>query len=103
MAKSQLRHHDSTNRIPRQESGNRDARRSLEEESNVRGANEDPSVFLMCAYFLGLASAAVFVVGGHFPWFTLAPAMVLLMFAHVRRIEAKFQREAANRPLKTHP
>lgn len=103
MSKSQLGNHDPTNRILREDAGNRNSRRLIEEENQAGGANEGPSVFLMCAYFLGLASVAVFIVGGHFPWFTLAPAMVLLMFAHVRRIEAKFQRESSNQPLKTQP
>jgi 1,4-dihydroxy-2-naphthoate octaprenyltransferase len=44
----------------------------------------------MCAYFLGLASIVVVVIGGHFPWFILAPLAILLMAAHVRRVEAKF-------------
>ena len=66
-------------------------------------ANEGPSVFLMCAYFLGLASVVVIVIGGHFPWFTLAPIAVLLMAAHVRRLEAKFKRDSACQLLHPQP
>lgn len=62
-------------------------------ENRASGPSEGPSAFLMCAFFLGLASVAVVVVGGHFPWFILAPLLVLLMFVHVRRIEAKYQRK----------
>jgi len=69
-------------------------RSSTENVKKVGRASEGPSVFLMCAYFLGLASIAVVAVGGHFPWFTLAPLAILLMAAHVRRVEAKFRREA---------
>lgn len=50
-------------------------------------------MLLICAFFLGLGSIAVAVVGGHFPWFVVAPLLVLLMFVHVRRIEAKFSRK----------
>ena len=57
------------------------------------GASKGPSVLLICAFFLGLGSIAVAVVGGHFPWFVVAPLLVLLMFVHVRRIEAKFSRK----------
>ena len=103
MAKSHHRHHGSTNRIPGEEAGNRDSQRLVEEEKHVGRGREGPSVFLMCAYFLGLASIAVLVVGGHFPWFTLAPAMVLLMVAHVRRVEAKYKRESSSELLKTQP
>ena len=66
-------------------------------------ASEGPSVFVMCAYFLGLASIAVIVIGGHFPWFTLAPMAVLLMAAHVRRLEAKFKRDSARALLHPQP
>jgi hypothetical protein len=62
-------------------------------ENCGHGASEGPSPFLMCAFFLLLASIPVVVVGGHFPWFILPPLLVLLMFAHVRRVEAKFQRD----------
>jgi hypothetical protein len=47
----------------------------------------------MCAFFLVLAAIPVVVVSGHFPWFILAPLLVLLMFLHVRRVEAKFHRK----------
>lgn len=69
--------------------------RSAEDVDQMRAANEGPSPLLMCAYFLGLASIVVMVIGGQFPWFTLAPLAVLLMAVHVRRLEAKFQRDSA--------
>ena len=68
-----------------------------------RPANEGPSAFVMCAYFLGLASIVVVVVGGHFPWFTLAPMAVLIMAAHVCRLEAKFKRDSARALLHLQP
>jgi len=66
-------------------------------------ANEGPSALVMCAYFLGLASISVVVIGGHFPWFTLAPMAVLLMAVHVRRLEAKFRRDSARQLLHPQP
>jgi hypothetical protein len=50
----------------------------------------------MFAYFLGLASIAVVVVTGQFPWFTLAPGIVILMVAHFRRTEEKYRRKASS-------
>ncbi len=58
-----------------------------------RKVNDGPPVLVMWAYFLGLASIAVVVIGGQFPWFTLAPAVVLLMVTHFRHVEAKYQRK----------
>lgn len=81
--------------MPRKESGD-NAPRCLAKNVDQKGrANEEPSIFLMCAYFLGLASIVVVFIGGHFPWFTLAPLAVLLMASHIRRVEAKFQRESS--------
>jgi len=79
-----------------EEPGKHDPRCLFENEKHKGGASEGPSVFLMCAYFLGLASIPVVVIGGQFPWFTLAPAMVLLMGVHVRRVEAKFRRKSSS-------
>jgi len=101
MAKSQLLHLNSNNRTPRDKSGNQDAPRLIRDENYRGGADEGPSVILMCAFFLGLASIAVVVVTGHFPWFTLAPAIVLLMAAHIRRIEAKFERASSSQLQRT--
>jgi len=71
-----------------------DTPRCLAENAHQTGReNNGPSALLMCAYFLGLASIGVVVIGGNFPWFTLAPLAVLLMAAHVRRVEAKFRQE----------
>ena len=89
------------NQMPGEEPGGKVTRPLVEDEKHRGGANEGPSGLLMCAYFLGLASIAVVVVAGHFPWFTLAPAIVLLMAAHVRRVEAKFQRKSSGQLLKT--
>jgi hypothetical protein len=77
-----------------EEPGKHDFRCSIENEKRKGGASEGPSVLLMCAYLLGLASIPVVVIGGQFPWFTLAPAIVLLMGVHVRRVEAKFRRRS---------
>lgn len=75
---------------------------SAEDVDHRRAANEGPSPLLMCAYFLGLASIVVVVIGGQFPWFTLAPLAVLLMAVHVRRLEAKLQRDSACQVLNPH-
>ncbi len=61
-----------------------------------RKVNDGPPVLVMWAYFLGLASIAVVVIGGQFPWFTLAPAIVLLMVTHFRHVEAKYQRKSSD-------
>ena len=88
--------------MTRTASGNAPLR--LDEDVNPRRTrNEGPSVFVMCAYFLGLASIVVVVIGGHFPWFTLAPMAVLLMVAHVRRLEAKFKLDSASQLLHPQP
>ncbi len=99
MARSQLDHQYSINRLSDDEPGTHESRRLFENENQNGGASGGASVLLMCAYFLGLASIAVVVIGGHFPWFTLAPAIVLLMAAHLRRVEAKFQRKSSSQLL----
>ena len=101
MAQLKLRHPSWMNRMSGEEPGKKVPRRPVEDKDHGDGANKGTSILLMCAYFLGLASIAVVVVAGHFPWFTLAPAMVLLMAAHVRRVEAKFQRKSSGELLKT--
>jgi hypothetical protein len=49
----------------------------------------------MCAYFLVLGSIVVVWVTGQVPWFTVAPATILLMVAHFRRVEARWARQDA--------
>ena len=51
---------------------------------------------IMLGYFLGLASIAVVLVAGQFPWFTAAPATVLLSIAYFRHLDAKYERELSN-------
>lgn len=60
-------------------------------------ANSGPTVLIMFAYFLGLASIAVVVVGGQFPWFTIAPCSILLMVAYFRHLEATYQCESGQK------
>jgi hypothetical protein len=100
MAKPQSPHLRSTNRISNPEPGEQASPRPCKDQLQGEGASEarGPSALLICAYLLGLASIAVVVIGGQFPWFTLAPAMVLLMAAHVRHLEAKFRRESPSQP-----
>ena len=63
---------------------------------DVRGkAQSGPPVLLVAAYFLGLASVAVIAVGGHFPWFTVAPATVLTLIAYFRHVEATLERKTS--------
>jgi hypothetical protein len=61
------------------------------------GARSDAAaaVLGMFLYFLMLGSVAVVVVTGQFPWFTVAPAALLLAAAHVHRVEARWARQAA--------
>ena len=54
-----------------------------------------PSLLLIWAYFLGLASVGVVVIGGQFPWFTLAPGITLLLVAYFRYADVKYERDAA--------
>ena len=61
-----------------------------EDMNNCGSVGDGPSILIIFAYFLGLASIAVVAISGQFPWFTLGPAIVLLMVLHCRRIEAKF-------------
>ena len=49
----------------------------------------------MFAYFLLLGSIAVVTMTGQIPWFTLAPATVLAVVAHCRRLEAKWARQSS--------
>jgi len=58
----------------------------------VRSTAEGPHVLCVGAYFLALASVAVIVVGGQFPWFIVAPVAVALLVAHCRHIEKKLDR-----------
>ena len=51
---------------------------------------------IMLGYFLGLASIAVVLVGGQFPWFTAAPATILLSIAYFRHLDAKYEQELSN-------
>jgi hypothetical protein len=60
-------------------------------------ANNGPTALIMFAYFLGLASIAVVIVGGQFPWFTVAPCTILLMVAYFRHLEATYQRESGQK------
>ena len=57
--------------------------------------NDGPSFLWMAAYFLALGSVAVVALSGQFPWFTLAPLTVLLMFLHFRRVETKLRRQSS--------
>ena len=67
-----------------------------EDMNNCGSVGDGPSLLIIFAYFLGLASIAVVAISGQFPWFTLGPAIVLLMVVHCRRIEAKFPPKASD-------
>jgi hypothetical protein len=56
------------------------------------------AVLGMFAYLLVLGSVAVVLVTGRFPWFTVAPAVILLGAAHVRHLEARWERQGGTRP-----
>ena len=101
MAKFSLPQHGSTIRLSGDPLYEQKPLQSVDADPLRGEENSGPSVFTMWAYFLGLASIAMIVVGGHFPWFTLAPAIVLLMVGHFRRIEAKYRRKSSSRLAKT--
>ena len=101
MVKTQMHHLSSATRNSLGKHSEKHAVPPLAHEKHGNGESAGPSVLLMWAYFLGLASIAVVVIGGHFPWFTLAPAIVLLMVTHFRRIDAKYQRKSSSPLLKT--
>jgi hypothetical protein len=60
--------------------------------AGVSTQTQGAPVIIIFAYILALASVATVAMGGHFPWFTLAPAMVLMMAGHFRRIEQASKR-----------
>ena len=55
----------------------------------------------MFAYFLLLGSIAVVTMTGQVPWFTLAPATVLAVVVHCRRLEAKWARESSSERIRS--
>ena len=66
---------------------------------DLLGMSESAATVLgMFLYILVLASIAVVAMTGQIPWFALGPATILLGLAHIRRLEAKWAREASAQP-----
>lgn len=57
--------------------------------------NDKPIAIIMLGYFLGLASVAVLVVGGQFPWFIIAPATILFLVVYFRHLEATYNQKSS--------
>ena len=80
---------------PRPDLGAANAERSIGQEEQHR-IKSGPPVLWIAAYFLALASIAVIAVGGHFPWFTVAPATILSLIAYFRHVESTLERESSS-------
>ena len=58
----------------------------------LKSRDAEPSLWIIVSFFLGLASVAVVVVTGQFPWFILAPGIVVLLISYFRYAEARHAR-----------
>lgn len=80
----------------RERSGENASEPMTEDVTHQRKDNGGPPVLVMFAYFLGLGSIAIVAVGGQFPWFTVAPATVLLLVTYFRHVEATYARNSSS-------
>jgi peptidoglycan/LPS O-acetylase OafA/YrhL len=73
------------------------------EKGHVPAVTASPLGIL--AYILVLASVAVIVLTGQFPWFTLAPLTALALTLYFRHLEESLRRDAppGTRPSTPHP
>lgn len=96
MTTSQLPLNSETFHMPETKSGERNLGQLTEEANPRHQINGWTLALTMLGYFLGLASIAVVVIGGQFPWFTLTPTIILLSIAYFRHLEVKFKQESSD-------
>lgn len=96
MTTYQLHLNSETTHMPETESGKPKSGQQAENTIHKLRLHDRPLALFMLGYFLGLGSIAVMVIGGQFPWFTLAPLTILALVMYFRHLEATYEQQSSN-------